>query len=317
MAEERMSEGASAAAYRQALETFLREHSEAALHEAYLLGRRMLTEGRGLLPLIDAHHQLLADLTGAEAERIRAAGELLAESLSSFEMSLRGFRQANAALHGINQRLEDEVRKLAHSLHDESGQLLTCLFIRVDQGRDELPATAGPFLDEIKTMLEAVENQLRRLSHELRPTILDDLGLGAALEFIAQGVAARSGIAIEVEDQLRRRLPANYELALYRCAQEGLNNLVRHARASCAQLRLRPAAERIELKIEDNGCGFDPLRSGEGDSLGLLGMRERMRGLGGDMQIESKPGTGTTIRMTLPLPAAGEHYGAGSLIASR
>ncbi len=307
------------ALYRQALEKYLRDESEAALHAAYLLGRRLLREGSGILPLIELHHQVLAALPpeGVSTERLRAAGRLLAEALSSFEMSLSGFSEANAALRGINQRLEDELRKLAHALHDESGQLLTCLFIRVDQARQELPPTAAGFLDEIKGMLDAVESQLRRLSHEFRPTILDDLGLGPAIDFLAQGIAARSGIPIQTDDRLRRRLPPPFEVALYRCAQEGLNNLVRHSRATRARLQLQTSQGRVELKIEDNGCGFDPRQPGAAHSLGLLGMRERMHGLGGEMQIASKPGAGTAIQLSLPLPPEGEYYGAGTPAAGR
>lgn len=304
-----------ASLYRQALESYLREDSEAALLDAYALGRRLLNEGRGMLPLIDIHHRMLAGLlTGVSPDRLLAAGHLLAESLASFEMSLRGFSEANSALRSINQRLEDELRKIAHALHDESGQLLTCVFVRVDQARKELSPSATPFLDEVRDMLEAVETQLRRLSHELRPTILDDLGLGPALDFLAQGIAARSGIGIQVEDRVRQRLPPAFELALYRSAQEGLNNLVRHARATRARLALQADSQHIELKIEDNGCGFDPRQAGSGHSLGLLGMRERVRSLGGEMQIESKPGAGTTISLSLPLPAGG-HYGAGTIAA--
>jgi two-component system, NarL family, sensor histidine kinase UhpB len=167
----------------------------------------------------------------------------------------------------------------------------------------ETPGTAADHLHRVVTLLDQIEVRLRELSHELRPTILDDLGLVPALEFLAGRVARRTGLVIKVEG-LPGRLPSVVETTLYRVAQEALTNVTRHARATTACLRLEREDRAIRCAIKDDGIGFDVpgilARRGE-HGLGLIGIRERVVSLAGTVQIESAPGCGTTLLVTIPL----------------
>jgi signal transduction histidine kinase len=154
----------------------------------------------------------------------------------------------------------------------------------------------------VHELLDSVEAQLRRLSRELRPSILDDLGLGPALDWLARGMAERTGIAITVQAAVER-LPATVETALYRIAQETITNAVRHARASRVQVEVGRAGDAVWLSVRDDGQGFDvsPTLARRGDrGLGLIGIRERVEALGGKLIIESERGTGTALWVTLP-----------------
>ena len=213
-------------------------------------------------------------------------------------------KRAKEALQRLNQTLEDEAKRIAHALHDEAGQLLASVHIAVDVVARELPARARVRLERVKDLLNQAEEQLRRLSHELRPTILDNLGLRPALEFLAQGVSRRTGLSITVEGGTEGRLASSVETALYRLVQEALNNVTRHAQAKCVTVRLQRDARVIRCTIGDDGVGFDVTsvfaRKRE-QGLGLIGMRERVNSVGGTLQIISAPGGGTTIAVELSL----------------
>jgi signal transduction histidine kinase len=166
----------------------------------------------------------------------------------------------------------------------------------------QIPEGAGT-LREVHALLDRVETQLRRLSRELRPTILDDLGLAPALEWLAQGVADRTGLPITVV-ALSDRLPPEVETAAYRIVQEALTNVVRHARASKVQVEVRRDDSTVRAVIRDDGQGFDVAATlaRRGDrGLGLIGMRERVEALGGKLSIESSPGRGTEVSLTIPV----------------
>ena len=161
-------------------------------------------------------------------------------------------------------------------------------------------------LEKVRAPLDEIEKHLRRLSHELRPTVLDDLGLVPALEFLAQGVSARNGVAIKVEGP-RKRLPSPIEIALYRVAQEALRNATKHSRAKRVDIRLEVESNEVSCSIRDDGRGFDvaAVLDRRGDrGLGLIGMRERLNAVGGQFNINSAPGRGTEIRVAVPL---GDH----------
>ena len=213
-------------------------------------------------------------------------------------------KRAEEALRRLKQTLEDEAKRIAHALHDEAGQLLASVHIAVDVVARELPARSRVRLERVKDLLNQVEEQLRRLSHELRPTILDNLGLRPALEFLAQGVSRRTGLSITVEGGTEGRLASSVETAVYRLVQEALNNVTRHAQAKCVTVQLQRDARVIRCTIGDDGVGFDVTsvfaRTRE-QGLGLIGMRERVNSVGGTLQIISAPGGGTTIAAELSL----------------
>lgn len=213
-------------------------------------------------------------------------------------------KQAEQALRRLNESLEEEARRIAHSLHDEAGQLLVSVHLALEDVARDLPSRARERLREVEGLLDQIEEQLRHLSHELRPTILDDLGLVPALEFLAERVAKRTGLPIAVEGSTGGRLPPVMEIALYRCAQEALANAARHAQAAHVSVHLQREVGAIRCSVRDDGIGFDVpsvlARRGE-RGLGLIGIRERVDALGGTFEITSAPGHGTELRITLPL----------------
>src|SRR5262245_20514506 len=232
------------------------------------------------------------------------------DALSPYEMALSGAREANRALRSLDARHEDTVRRIARELHDEAGQVLATVHLALDQVRPHLAPGGEQRLAHAVELLHQAEDEIRRLSHELRPSILDDLGLMPALRFLAEGVGKRSGIAVTVIGSEDGRVPGPIETAIYRAAQEALHNVSRHARASRAILMVERAEDAVMFEVRDDGRGFDPaaLASRRGPrGLGISGIRERIAPLGGRLEIQSAPHRGTvlTIRIPLEVPHVG------------
>jgi len=198
---------------------------------------------------------------------------------------------------------EAERRRIAHELHDEAGQLLAAVHLALEANLIGLPPQFREGFDQVRGHLDAIETQLRCLAHELRPTILDDLGLLPALQGLAQRVAKRTGLCIRVDNALAGRLAPAVETALYRIMQEGLTNISKHAAATHVDLELWQDDKRVHGLIRDDGVGFvvEQVMDHTGPrGLGLLGIQERLEVLGGTLQITSAPGQGTTLQITLP-----------------
>ncbi len=295
--------------YRTALRDYLGGAGEAALQRAYELGRQAIGEEVGVLEMAALHHETVIAIlqrTPAPADHARViseAGAFFAESLSPFEMASRTFKEAASTLRRLNETLEEEGKRIAHALHDEAGQLLASVYLALEEVACELPG-ARERLRSVRTLLDGIEDQLRHLSHELRPTILDDLGLVPALEFLAEGVAARSGIAVAVEAAADGRLLPTIETALYRIVKEALTNVTRHAQARRVLVQIRRKERSVFCSVRDDGKGFDVpealSRRGK-RGLGLAGIRERLRPLGGTLDIDSSPGRGTELLISLPV----------------
>lgn len=199
---------------------------------------------------------------------------------------------------------EEEARRIGRELHDEAGQLLAAVHLAVHEMANDLPAARRGHAAKIQRLLDQIEEQLRRLSHELRPTILDNLGLQPALLFLAQGVTGRTGILVPVKGSTEGRLPLPVETAVYRIVQEALTNASKHSRATRVEVELRRKPQAVFCSIRDNGVGFDPeraLRSADAPGLGLLGIQERLHALGGTLEIVSAPGQGTELRVSIPI----------------
>jgi len=217
-------------------------------------------------------------------------------------------KRAEAALRGLNEALEEEIKRIAHALHDEAGQLLASVHIGLAEVARDLPPHTSRRLDDVRGLLTKIEEQLRHLSHELRPTILDDLGLHPAIEFLADGVSRRTGLQITVEGAPGKRMPAPTETALYRIVQEALTNVTRHAQASRVTIRFVRDGRLLRCSIRDNGTGFDVLavqaRRGV-RGLGLIGIQERLNAVGGTLNITSIPGSGAELIVSVPVEAGG------------
>jgi signal transduction histidine kinase len=213
-------------------------------------------------------------------------------------------RNAESALRHLNNHLEDKAKRIAHALHDEAGQLLATVYLRVAEISGELPPLGRRRMDELRTLLDQVDDQLRRLAYELRPTILDDLGLVPACQFLAEGVSRRARVRVIVKGSTGGRVSPDVETALYRVAQEALGNVGKHARARTATVEFERSGRRLLGSISDDGVGFhvDGVLSRVGpQGLGLMGMRERVVALGGRLTVHSTPGKGTTVEFEVPL----------------
>ena len=235
---------------------------------------------------------------------VRALEALFVTCLSSIEQTHRRTAEVNAALHRFNDILEAQIRRFAHSLHDEAGQILTSVYMALDELAADQPPPMVSRLAEIRALLDRVQEQIRRLSHELRPTILDDLGLLPALRFLCDGVTSRSGLEIDLAGSTHGPLPSDVETALYRISQEALTNVVKHSRGSHVEIHLDRSHDEVRCSIRDDGVGLDKkaVRRRRGEAgLGLTGIRVRLSAVGGNLRIHSAPGHGTELLVTIPL----------------
>ncbi len=296
--------------YAETLEEYLAGGGEDALRKAYEIGRTASAEGVGVLEMAAVHHTALVRLfprlisSASLAQDLEKAKDFFGESLSPYEMTHRGFREAVSALRRLNETLEQEIQRIAHAVHDEAGQLLVAARLAMSGVAHDLSPSLRGKLQEVGVILDQVEKQLRRLSHELRPTVLDDLGLVPALRFLADGVSKRSQISIRVESSFEERCAPNIETAVYRIVQEALTNITKHAQAKNVKIHLIHAKEYLHCLVRDDGVGFDVsnvLSRREQRGLGLVGIRERLNAVGGTLHIESRPGQGTELLVKIPL----------------
>jgi PAS domain S-box-containing protein len=204
---------------------------------------------------------------------------------------------------------EDERARIARDLHDQLGQQLTALRLTLEQHLQRLAAEGGPAHDVERALALAreIDREVDFLAGELRPAMLDDLGLAAALPRYLQQWSGHYGIRGEFRGAsfTAGDLPRDAELVFYRVAQEALNNILKHAHASRVDVMLETRDGRVVLIVEDDGLGFDldALRANAG-GIGLAGMRERAASVGATLQIESGPGEGTSIYLRCPAAAA-------------
>jgi PAS domain S-box-containing protein len=225
-------------------------------------------------------------------------------------------RQSNEELRALALRVhavrEEESARIAREVHDEVGQLITALRLDVAWLKRKLLAVAQPGeevaekLRSMSQLLDGVADAAHRIASELRPAVLDQLGLDAAVEWYVGEFEKRSGIACRLRSSCdRATLDGDRSIALFRFLQEALTNAARHSGATEVEIRLGAEAGRVLLEVADNGRGIPDDRAADPRSMGLVGMRERARLLGGDATIRSHPPAGTTVTMTLPLrPAA-------------
>lgn len=299
--------------YRAAFGEYTQSRGEAELGRAYELGRRAINEKKSLMEIASLHHQALdgtlADVRGSRHRRelLAAAAAFLAETLSPHEMAHRGVQDAIVALRQLNETLEEEIKRIAYAVHDEAGQLLVAVHLALEEVARELPAPQKKKVGLIEELLNQVEKQLRRYSHELRPTVLDDLGWIPAIRFLAEGISKRANLRIQVKTTVAGRLPGPTEIAVYRIVQEALTNAAKHSKASRVSIRIGRKARIICCSIEDDGVGFDVRAvqsAGKRRGLGLISMQERLNGIGGTLSINSGPGRGTKLLIQLPSEAS-------------
>ncbi len=345
--------------YAKALRRYLKEEQELLLEHAYDLGRQAVAEGLGVLDMARLHQEVLAMFVlsnpkpMAHAQVLESAEDFFLEALSPFEVTHRGFREANQSLQQLIQTLkerneelaringelelevserkrtenalrlseqalrdlsnrllhvqEEERKRLSRELHDEVGQALTAINVNLTVlGRNDAgdaPAFQRKVADT-QQLLEQTMETVHRFAHELRPALLDDLGLLPALRSYSKSFAERTGIPVHFNacDQAEKLSPEQ-KVVVFRLVQESLNNVAKHARASRVELTLAAEARHVQLCIQDNGRSFnaETVRANPTKRLGLLGMQERVRLVNGRLVIEAQPGQGTAVRAEIPL----------------
>jgi signal transduction histidine kinase len=245
----------------------------------------------------------------------RAATDTLAQLSAAYEQL--------GLLHGrLEAAKEDERRFLAHELHDELGQTLTALKLRLQMGARAagLPADSG---HEAIALVDDLIARVRKMSVDLRPPLLDEVGLVPALRAYLETQSSLSGVTMELEEgtektplHLEHRLPADLEIACFRVVQESITNALRHASARRVNVHIVRRPGVIWLSVRDDGRGFDvgsTLESAAADGhLGVIGMRERVRARGGTFQLASRPGAGTTVSIDLPYKRNEEPKASGA-----
>ena len=229
----------------------------------------------------------------------RLAETFAARAAVAVELSQRVARDA---VRRVVQAQELERQRLARELHDETGQALTSILLGLKPLEEALadhPARAA--LAELREQVVSALQDVRRLAVELRPAVLDDFGLVPALERLTDAFAEQSDVRVDFHSALGElRLPSEVETTLYRVVQESLTNIVKHANARSVSVSIARRASTVAAVIEDDGAGFDQ-RAVREESVGLLGMRERLSFVDGRLEIESRPGAGTTIVAEVPV----------------
>jgi signal transduction histidine kinase len=227
-------------------------------------------------------------------------GSALATATLTDQLAERSAELERLSAQMVRQ-YEEQRRRLSRELHDETAQVLSALKMELGVIRRVVPAADQGRVDDALTLVDVGIRSIRAVTDELRPAVLEDLGLVPALRSVVTGMAERGGLATSftVEDQARTRLSSEAELILYRALQEGLANVVRHAEASRIDITLRHTPQMVQLTVTDDGIGFTPsaVRAG---AMGLTGMRERALSVGGTLQVDSAPGQGSRLEIALP-----------------
>jgi two-component system, NarL family, sensor histidine kinase DevS len=257
----------------------------------------LIVRGRAI-GVLAAHDKLGQDVRFTDTD-LRLAETFAMRGALAVDLSERIARDS---LRRVVEAQELERGRLARELHDETGQALTSILLGLKALEEKLDdAGSRASVAELRELVVATLQDVRRLAVELRPSALDDFGLVAALERLTASISEQTGIKIDFEPALTtERLPEEVETALYRIVQESLTNVVKHAKARNVSVLLTRKDGAVKAVIEDDGRGFEPAeRIGEG--FGLVGMSERLALLGGRLEIESSEEAGTTIAAEVPL----------------
>ncbi|MEW6511185.1 MAG: PAS domain S-box protein [Bacteroidota bacterium] len=236
----------------------------------------------------------------------RAAEEQLEAAEQRRLADLRRFAES------VQRAQEEERTRISRELHDDLCQRLSGIKLRAEAFAEDIPTGSRGMSREIRSFTKELDHAItsvRRISSNLRPSALDDFGLVSALRMLCKevGTTHRVSASFHLADSPPAELDPEIEIALYRIAQEALSNTVRHAGATLATVRLGRTGSALQLVVADDGAGFDPesatARRGRGEGLGLISMRERAELLGGECTIDSAPGRGTTVLVSIPLEA--------------
>jgi PAS domain S-box-containing protein len=286
-----------------------RQHSGAMVARALMDGRPFTLQERIVRPggevrYVRSHGEVLRNARGKPLKVLGACLDVTEQRHSESAL-----RQAAQDLHALTRRLvqaeEAERRRIARELHDRVGQSLSALNINLDivlgklEGPPELRVRLLDSVGLVERTLESIEGVMA----ELRPPLLDEYGLAAALGWYAEDFSRRTGIQVAVSDaagEAGSKAPAAAAVSLFRIAQEALNNVLKHAHAKSAQIELSASSGHLVLAVRDDGAGFDPAAAPRG-RWGMGTMRERAEAAGGGLEVQSAPGAGTVVRARVPV----------------
>jgi signal transduction histidine kinase len=249
--------------------------------------------------------------TGADGSVTRLYG--VAQDVTERRSAEAALGQSNAKLRSLAVHLlsarEEERKKVAQEIHDELGQVLTALVMDMRWLDKRLAGAARPVRAKLRATVDLADQAIRtvqRISAELRPRMLDDLGLAAALEWLGGDFSRRMGMTCAVEVAVTEgRIGGNAATTVFRIVQEALTNVARHARARSVSVRLREEANRLLIEVSDDGVGITEEQAGGPTSFGLIGLRERVQGLQGELSVLGRQGQGTVVRAVIPYPGTG------------
>lgn len=239
---------------------------------------------------------------------------LVGTDITKRKQAERALTESQRQLRSLSMRLqnplEEERARIARELHDELGQLLTALRLDLSWLESRLPKRRKELHQHAHNMgllIDSTVQTVRRIATRLRPQLLDDLGPAAAIDWLVSQICSRSELECQVDIRLHsKRLPSDTGLALFRICQEALTNVVRHAQASRAEVRLLLEGQSLKLTVSDNGRGISNEEIAGAECLGLLGLRERVAALGGSLKLVGVAGQGTQVIAQLPLPASAQ-----------
>ena len=251
---------------------------------------------------------LLAKTFNTMASNIMEKTTLFEQEVDQRERVMLQLQSSERELRSLSSHLqtirEEERKQIAREIHDELGQALTTLKLKLsllDQGSEAFDHASRQRLNSMSEIIDETIKSVRRIITELRPGLLDDLGLTAAMEWQAEEFEQRTGIVCNlIITPSEIIVDQNRSTAIFRIFQEALTNTARHAHASCIDARLAERDRTIELSVTDNGKGITEEQISDSNSFGLIGIRERVLFLGGKVQIHGKYGIGTTVHVTVP-----------------
>lgn len=255
------------------------------------------------------HRIILGPIVTDEKELIGYIG-----LIQDITQSMRAFKESKHFSARLVEIQEEERARISREIHDSLGQLLTALQFEITAAASAFSADAGHaerLLNQSRETISKAILTAHDICHVLRPSLLDDFGLAAALKDHVKDFSTKWNLDIELTcNEIDDRLSKSAETALFRVTQECLSNVLKHAGAKRIAVKLKSHEESVELEIVDDGCGFDPDKLPKSEKkFGLLGMRERISILKGQLEILAKPGEGTTVRTVIPIRQEGEDYG--------